>query len=262
MNSLISINYKFMGLSPKELIEEIKKYKYCKGVEISINYHKEEEINYLESIAYLLHENNLLFQVHGDCNLSVEEQIDFLKRIENISTQLGYPINVVLHPKYNDDHEESIRLTQEYIDEVLKEIDERIIICVENLNDGIVDNMPQDRLDKNEITPIICNNERLFMTYDMGHDIADYNNPIDLNSTLISKIRNIHIHTHKNGIDHLPIYKESLNSVLKAILFLKGIKYEGPIVFEYNLYECRGENVLEQLHDYLESIDFVSERLN
>ena len=261
MKSLISINYKFMELTPKELIEEIKKSSYCKGVEISIDINKENELNYLESIAYLLNENNLIFQVHGNSELPIDEQITFLKKLENISTQIGKPINVVLHPKYNENHKQSVIDTENYLDEILKEISDNIIICVENLNDGIVNEVAQDRLNKDDILPIICNNERLYMTYDIGHDIADFNNPSEINYNLINKIRNIHIHTHKQGIDHIPIYKESFDSVFKGILFLKSINYEETVVFEYNLYECHGETTLDKVKDYLYSIDYVSERM-
>ncbi len=37
MTSLISINYKFMDINPKEFVELIKTSKYIKGVEACIN---------------------------------------------------------------------------------------------------------------------------------------------------------------------------------------------------------------------------------
>lgn len=48
---------------------------------------------------------------------------------------------------------------------------------------------------------------------------------------------------------------------MKTITLLKINKYDGPIVFEYDLYACNGENLTDKIIDYAKSIDFVAERL-
>jgi len=61
----------------------------------------------------------------------------------------------------------------------------------------------------------------------------------------------------------LPIYDTSkdFEQVLKGILFLKKIKYEGPVVFEYDLYACKGETIEEKVDEYIHSIDSTSEHM-
>jgi sugar phosphate isomerase/epimerase len=260
MNSLMSINFKFMGLSPKELIELVLESKYCKGVELCIDNDSPIEEKYLDELIYEIKRNNLILQIHGDSRLPIDEQIKYMKELENYSDILGYPINVTLHSIFDEDKEKSINLTIEYFHELLNNVDNnKVIICLENLNDF----GPIDRLEKEIIEPIILNDDRLYMTYDIGHEIVDWGNVTDVNGYLLSEIRNIHIHTYsEEGVDHQPIYRDSLhwNDVLKGILFLVNSNYNYNIVYEYDLYECHGDNLKDKVRDYLKSIDLVSER--
>ncbi len=260
MKSLMSINYKFMELSPKELIGLVLESKYCKGVEIYIEKDNPFENKYLDDLIYEIQRNDLVLQIHGDSRIPLEEQIDFLKRIENYSSILGYPITITLHSVYNEDKEISKELTINYFTELLSKIDNnKLIICLENLNDD----GPLDRLEKEYIRPIILNDNRLYMTYDIGHEIADYGDITNIDGYLMDEIRNIHIHTHDGqGHDHQPIYENSLfwDSVLKGILFLVINGYTYNVVFEYDVYACHGNTLKEKIEDYLKSIDFVSER--
>lgn len=264
MQSLMSINYKFMEFSPNELITIIKNNsEFVKGFEIAIDIKKENEINYLKSLAHACKQHNMIFEVHGNSSLSIEEQIPFLKLLENISNDLGYKINVVLHPIYHEDINESIELTTNYTTTLSKLINnDKIRLSLENLND--INN--QDRLNKDDITPIICNNEHLFFTYDIGHEISDYGSITNIEPSLIPLISNVHIHSisfnYDGGYDHKPIFKddEHWNAILKAILFLKNNNYEKNIVFEYNVYECFGNTLEEQIISYAKSIDYVSNR--
>ena len=135
---------------------------------------------------------------------------------------------------------------------------------LENLNDAC----NQDRLNKEDITPIVCNNESLFFTYDIGHEIIENGNITDLNEFMIPLISNVHIHTYnskyKDGYDHKPINQgdEHWNKCLKGIYFLKNNHYDGNIVFEYDLYQCFGDNIEEKIKSYLASIDNFSDRFN
>lgn len=264
MIGIISINKKFMEFKPNELIDIIKENsKYVCGLEIFINHKDKNQIDYMFELAYLCKKNNLQFQVHGDSNLTIEEQKMFLNNIEKISDIVEYPINVVIHPKSMSVKNESVIETIKYTDELISIINlNKIKISLENLNDFD----ENDRLNKEDISSIVLNNEKLFMTYDIGHELIENGKIIDLNKLLISRLSNIHIHTYNKvysgGYDHKPIYKndEHWNLIIKSIEFLKVIKYEGPIVFEYDLYMCNGSTTKDKIISYCNSIDYVCER--
>lgn len=266
MKSIISINKKFMEFSPLELVNIIEENsKMIKGFEVLINPMSEFELKYLKDLAFICKKRGLHFQVHGDSGLALDMQISYLKELEKISDELGYPINVVLHSLNCDNHKESILKTIIYMDEIIKNSDSnKVIISLENLNDYNDD----DRLNKEDITSIILNNEKLYMTYDIGHEIIENGKITDLNPLLIPKLSNIHIHTFNNvysgGYDHKPIYKndEHWNMILKGITFLKLNKYNGNIVFEYDVYACYGNNLKDKIISYCQSIDSVSNKLD
>lgn len=265
MKTLMSINKKFMELSPSELIELVSaNSKYVNGYEISINFDNEEEVKYLCELAFLCYKNKLRFQVHGNSNLNMDKQVSFFELLYPLSDMLGYKINVVLHSINNINKEDSIRLTRDYLEELEDKINNnKCIISLENLNDDF----GFDRLDLNDIKPIVMNNENIYCTYDIGHALDDFDDVINVDDAMIELITNVHIHTRNRvfsrGFDHKPIYKGDTywNEILKAITFLKLNKYDGPIVFEYDLYACNGKNLTDKIIDYAKSIDFVAERI-
>ena len=252
MKSLISVNFKFMDINPKRLVELIKTSKYTKGIEINVDNFDKKEMKYF---------NDLVLQVHGNIELDIAEQVRFLSIIENYSDYLGYPIVVTYHTIYHEDKDTSLSETIDYLFNVFDNIDSsKIIISLENLNDIL----GLDRLNKDDIRKTILNDEKIYFTYDIGHEIADYGNITDIDKYMIEDIRNVHIHTYdKLGNDHMPIYKndEHWLELLKAIELLKLNNYKYNIVFEYGLDFCYGETKEEQVKDYLNSIDLVSERL-
>lgn len=260
MKSIISINKKFFSINPKDLCLIIKNHKYTNGVEIYIDYNKDEEIKYLNDLVFELKKNNLILQVHGEIELKLEKQYEFIKKLESYADYLGYPIVVTFHPIYDEDKNVSINKTVEYLELLFKNVDNnKITICLENLNDirGFI------RLSKEEIKSTVLNDEKLYFTYDIGHEISNYGDITNLDGYMFSEIRNVHLHSVSiNGIDHMPIYKEDLNwnKIIKALEFLIINKYEYNIVYEYGLEYCRGDNVLDKLNDYLLSIDIVSEK--
>ena len=260
MKSIISINNKFMDIIPKDLVEIISRYPSTNGVEVCINFNSEEERKYLDELVFELNRNNLILQIHADVTLELDKQIEYMKELEKYSDLLGYHIVVTIHSIYDEDKEVSKNKTIDYLSNLLSNIDsDKIIIALENLNDGI--NL--DRLGKDDIKGIVLNDEKIFFTYDMGHELAEYGDLSHLDKYMLEDIRNIHIHTHnEKGRDHLPIYPndEYSNNILKGLLYLEVNKYKYNIVYEYDLYECRGETTEEQLIDYLQSIDYVSEK--
>jgi sugar phosphate isomerase/epimerase len=264
MISVISLNEKFKSITPNAMIKKLVESKYTKGVEICASPNDEEMLAYMDELVKECKENNILFQVHGDSSLDLETQLKYLERIAEYSDYLGYTINVVLHSVLRDDNETSLHDSQEYFDEILKIIDrKKIRISVENLNDAV----GYIRLNKDEMKPILYNDARLYMTYDIGHEIADFGNITDIDPEFIKRLSNVHLHEisdrYKIQSEHLPIYDTSkdFEQVLKGILFLKKIKYEGPVVFEYDLYACKGETIEEKVDEYIHSIDSTSEHM-
>lgn len=264
MKSIMSINKKFMEYSPVDLINIVKENsKYIDGFEISINYHNNDEIDYLKRLADICRLNDFHFQVHGDSSLNLEEQVSFFKILEEMSIMFDYKINVVLHSIKASSNEESIVLTTNYLYELINRVDNsKVIVSLENLNDIPGD----DRLNLEQVIPIVANNEKLYLTYDIGHEISDYNNVINNMIDLYSVMSNVHIHSmsyeYSDGFDHKPIFKndERWNDIIKAILFLKKSSYKKSIVFEYDLYACPGVTLEEKIIAYCKSIDYVSER--
>ena len=258
MKSLISVNKKFMEVNPKKLVEMIENTKYVKGIEIHINKENELEVKYLNDLVFEIKRKNLILQIHGNSNLSIEDQIVFLRKIEEYSDYLGYKIVITLHPIYDEDKEKSIIKTSNYMNEIIDRIDNnKLVICLENLNDMY----SLDRLEKESITPVILNNELLYFTYDLGHELIDHGNITNLNKYMIEEIRNVHIHTNNDiDTDHMPIYKNDKywSQLLKGIVFLINNNYQYNIVYEYDLYKCYGNSIEEKIIDYLNSIDFVS----
>ena len=259
MKNLISINSKFMILEPKELVKMILKFKYTEGVEVFINYDSNFEKKYLENLVIELKRNNLVLQVHGDINLEYKKQLNYIKQLEKYSDYLEYPIVLTLHSIYNEDKNESLNKTIEYIEYLINNTNNNILFSLENLND-LEDKF---RLGKEDISSAILNIDKLFFTYDIGHEIANHGNVIDLSELLVRKIRNVHIHSNNDkGNDHIPIYKNDRywNEITKGISYLIKKKYQYNIVYEYGLDYCRGKTNEDKIIDYLKSIDYVSKK--
>ena len=260
MKSLMSVNVsKFLPISPKRLVELILTSQYTKGVEVYLNYN-EEELKYLSDLVYELKRNDLILQVHGDVELEYDKQVEFVKKLEEYASYLGYPIIYTLHTIYDEDLDASLSKTVEYITELLNETT-NVIVCLENLNSM----RGCRRLDEEGIRKYVLNDEKLFFTYDVGHVIADYGDVTDLDTYMIEDIRNVHIHTHDDrGNDHQPIYEKDphWNMITKALTFLKLNNYQYDIVYEYDIYACYGDTLEEQIMDFLKSIDLVSQKYN
>ena len=260
MKSLMSVNSKFMLLNPSELVKLILNSKYTKGIEMYINIDSEFHQKYLDDLVFEIKKYNLILQIHGDVEIDFDKQLEYMKKLEKYSDYLGYPIVVTLHTIYDENKEKSLIKTREYIGNLINNINNnKLIIALENLNDA----RGYTRLGKEEIETTILNNDNLFFTYDIGHEIANYGKITNVNDYLIEEIRNVHIHSNNNqGNDHWPIYKDDShwNEIIKGLIYLINNKYQYNIVYEYALEYCRGETTKEKIIDYLTSIDFVSER--
>lgn len=209
---------------------------------------------------FLIKKYNLILQIHGNIEMDFNKQLEYLKILEKYSDYLGYSIILTFHPIYDQDEVASVSKTIEYLSNLTNKIDSnKVIVCLENLNDT----REFTRLEKKKIRQIILNDEKIYFTYNIGHEIADYGKITDLDQYMIEDIRNIHIHSNDNkGNDHKPIYRDDIhwNKIIKSLIFLLQKNYQYNIVYEYNLYDCHGSTEEEKLFDYLKSIDYVSER--
>ena len=260
MKSLIGINRKFMDITPRDLVDCVLNSKHIKGFEVFLNVESGFEVEYLYNLLYEVKKNNLILQVHSDIDVDYETQLDFLKQLEQCSNYLGEPIVVTFHSIYDEDMKESLRKTAEYLGNLINNIDNtKLMLCLENLNST----KDKIRLGKNEIREILLNNENLYFSYSIGHAIVNYESVIDFDNYMFKEIRNVLLHTcDKTGEDHKPIYKDDLhwNEVIKALTFLTYNNYQFNVVYDYDLYSCKGTSLEEKLEDFIASVDLVSER--
>ena len=96
MKEIMSINSKFMEISPKELVELVINNSKCvKGFEIIVDYYNSNEVKYMIELANECSKNNLLFQIHGNSNVSLENNICFIKIVEGLSNLFDYKITIL-----------------------------------------------------------------------------------------------------------------------------------------------------------------------
>ena len=251
MKSLISVNNKFMEIPAAELMSMVSEY--ADGVEVYVDYSNNNELNYLDELARIASEKQLWLQVHGQIECDTEEQEQFLDRI----SRYGFNhIPVTFHPIYREDAEESITMTIGYLKEIVRYVKQKcpnLEILIENLNDW----EGRHRLKMREVKRVIDAVPELGVTYDIGHVIADgamsvedIISPVD---GCAQKNRNLHVHSCKTAIiDHQPIYQgdKKWNIATQALAHFSSVP---TVVFEYDVYACRGNSLREQVLDYLQT---------
>lgn len=58
----------------------------------------------------------------------------------------------------------------------------------------------------------------------------------------------------------ISINDKFMDQIEKGMRFLTNIKYKDNVVFEYGLEYCNGRTIKEKIIDYLDSIDYISEK--
>lgn len=256
MNILLALNYKLFETQPDILVKKIENIKEISGFEIFIDINKKIEKDYLSRMAYLCKEKNLILQIHSSITIDEEinEHLDFYNEISKIYDK---PINIVNHPFKSD----SIYIAQEktniLFSKILNYIYEkqyRLNYSIENLNSEQGDM----RLSKKYLIPILSNNQDLYFTYDIGHEIMEYGEIVDLREIFIDRLINIHLHTFDYLNEHKPITKNDVykSKWVKAINYLKQIGYNGNIVLEYDV-NLLGTNFDEKINNYIEAAKFM-----
>lgn len=261
MKILMSVNYKFMNVTPKDLLEIIHMHNSkLDGFEVCINANSESEIKYLKELAFEAHRDNLILQMHGTIYNDEATNYRYLDIINDISIIMQTNINIVYHPIYNESKEESRNISTMFLSNLLNYIslkNYKITLSLENLNDTI----KQDRLNKDDLVPILEKLPNLKFTYDIGHELIDYGNITDLNSVLKERLNNVHIHTFHNTYDHQVMTDDDIHkeSWIKGITYLKVINYSGAMVLEYDLNSFWFDTLQEKIIGYLASIDRITE---
>lgn len=248
-----------MDNSPLELYNSIKDKTFIKGFEVSFDLNNDLEKQYVNELIFICEQNNYILQFHGDSSRDLEYQYKYVDFINDISIKLNKRIDIVLHPISGDNLEDCIAKTNEYFSNILNYIytnSYKINISIENLNTETTENI---RLSKEYLLPILSNNIDLNFTYDIGHEIFEYGNLTDLNPVLIERLTNIHFHTFNNHEDHKAVIKNDSNWV-KAIQYLKLIKFDSTLVLEYDFYTL-GETYEERINNYIESAEYINEYL-
>jgi len=250
-----------MDVTPKNLLEIIRlNNSKLDGFEVCINANIVSEINYLKELAFEAHRNNLILQMHGTIYNDEATNYKYIDIINDISNIMESNINIVYHPIYNDSKEESVIASTKFLSSMLDYIllkNYKLTLSVENLNDII----NQDRLNKDDLVPILEKLPDLKFTYDIGHELIDYGKITDLNETLKQRLNNVHIHTFHNTHDHQVMTNDDIHkeSWIKGITYLKVINYSGTMVLEYDLNSFLFNTLEEKIVGYLASIDRITE---
>lgn len=261
MKLLMSINYKFMEKSPKELLDIINYRKSnLGGFEVCINSNLESEIKYLKDLAFEAKQNGLILQMHGNIYNSDDFNYKYLDIIDEVSHIMDSNINIVYHSVFKDSKEESVLTSIRFMGSMQDYIISKgysITLSIENLNDL----RNQDRLNKEDLIPILEKLPDLKFTYDIGHELIEYGKIVDLGEILLNRINNVHIHTFHNTYDHQILTDNDVHKEqwIKGITYLKLINYNETMVLEYDLYAFQYNTFEEKIIGYVESIDRIAE---
>lgn len=259
MRFLISNNFKMDTTTAHDLVDKVLKYKdIVDGFEMCPDYDNPSELKFMHELAFECNEHNLYFQIHGNSSVNVDRQVEFIKELDSIGNLLGYNINLVLHPQTLDNLDDAKKATDLYFNELLnKTKDYKVVINIENLN-SIKD---LRRLSMPEIEPILMNNPDLKLTYDMGHVLVDDKDIFNIDKSLIDRIVNVHFHSYDYFSEHHVIEENDMHKdeIVKCIAFLKHIKYNGSIVFEYDFNRMDYDDYDTKLEEYVKSIGLIKQ---
>lgn len=258
-----SLYEKAIGNVPIETVFDIINLygdKCIDGIEIN-----SRNMPLLKKCALLCKKNRFLFRCHFPLEeISENDTVKYLNFINELSKELRYKINIVFHSKFSQDEilDDMINETNLYINNILNYVKKyklNLYISLENLNyrNGV------KRINISKIDNILKDNENLYFTYDIGHDLYDNKICTKLSSLQISKLNNVHIHSVEKNEDHHIITKNSQNlDKLKEVLNdLESIKYSGPIVLEYSLEHINAKSAEEKIIEIVKSFKFFKNEL-
>ena len=252
MNIVLYLDSKSFCLSPDYMVKSIKDT-HIKGFEVSIDINSDEDKIYLETLARLCKENDLILQIHARMNDDVETQLDYFGNIAKIYGKL----NILNHPISSD----NIYLSQEKTNKMFAKILYYIKVKKYDIEFG-VENLASRkgsvRLSKNMLLPILVNNEDLKFTYNIGNEFRDFNKVNDVNPLFLNRMNNIHIYSFDYKNIHKPIIKDELAStnILKELMNLKSTLFDGTLVLDYD-FDLLGMTASEKLENYIANAEEI-----
>lgn len=261
MKYLMSVAWQILpSINVKEILDVLEKNenkKYVDGIEIATTDYEAMEY----CLRYMM-KNNKIFCLHCPKYMNDVELKKYLDNANKLAKIYGKKINIVFHSIEQENLKNSISKTIEYIDDILKYINNNnyeLIVSLENLN------YHEDikRINMSLIDNVLKEFNDIYFTYDIGHDIYDNIKFSKFTTIQKEKLNNIHIHNIKNNEDHHVIKSncESILELQKFMKYLKDIKFDGTIIKEEAIDRFSGDNLKEQLNSYIDSFKVIDDLL-
>ena len=258
MKLLLYLDKQIFFKKPDELIKEILKHPFIKGIEVSIDIDNNDEKEYLKKLASLCNEKKLILQIHAHIIDDVKKQLDFYNEV---AVLYNNNLNILNHPLESD----NIYLAQEKTNTLfvriisyIKEQKYNITFSVENLSARA----NTVRLSKDLLLPILNNNEKLHFTYNIGNEIRDYGKVININEVFLKHLNNVHIYSYdfKNIHKAVVLEDEHFKEIIRVLNYLKQNGYTDPLVLDYD-FALLGSNDEERLTNYFKSAEIINKNI-
>lgn len=253
MLHLISVNSKFFNGTPEQLINVWSNSAgIVDGAEVYVDVNNVWQCDYLERLAVLMGRAGLVLQIHAP-TLDVLSNPAVLGYFDSLAKGHGSTMKLTAHPTHSEVIPESIDLSMQHIKSIEQTIEFGNLdlkLCLENLND--INGWTRPKVSDIDYLLYHSDSDTGFC-WDIGHDVHAGNESYSLNHSLISRLRNVHIHDLRGAEDHHPFVYGNVN-VMLAIGYLAEIGYDGTVVHELALDYLPGQN-FEERHDiYIEEM--------
>lgn len=266
MQILLRINKKILELDPNILInilQENDSKKIIKGFELVIDIDNFQNTDYVDEILPLIKYYDYVLQFQTLPFQEIDMQRRYLDYYAEIANKLNRNIQVTFQSIVGYDLDGNIRETDKVMHELLKHVKENeynLTLCLANWN-----TTPRFiTVDKDDMDVVFERNSSLKFAYDLGREIASFGGITDLSEEMANKISTVKIHSFDESDIHRVLYFKDQNKQLwvKGLLYLKSLKYEGPIVLEYSIAQFEGNTLEEKVNNYIKSASIVNDYVN
>lgn len=256
MMSLHGIKYHWEAPFFVRVLEKIDPFRIIDGFEINADPTDSYERNYLLTLATLMASSTRKLQFHCHPELQLHyNDLNYLTTIlsfyHDLSKILCYEVQLVIHPVDSYDIEVSISRTYKFLENlnmITQKHHYNIAFTLENLNNTSKHN----RLNTPEIQSLVVNNSSIGICWDIGHEVSEGICCYQLNATLLSALKNVHIHDVFDK-DHYP-FDYGNTDYRRAIHYLEGVNYVGSVIIEINIALLKGNSLLEKFRGYIDNI--------